>query len=210
MIKSNLKLEDLNRISRISRDIREWLIEQNHPEKYSKETDLYSLQNYLHSLDLIETILTHFALNVFLSKLPFKELDISKKNTIGWMFWQIAIEHYFAVSFLELCYQLSNLWKQIQSIAEREPSFNIFRANYKSPSTIILTMHKSVHVQPNQYQKLPLAWEYSIPRRPYRIVNGILEKERAKETMRKVRKFILEALKEGSDYLSHFKKATVG
>ena len=61
-----------------------------------------------------------------------------------------------------------------------------------------------------QFEMHHIAEQYSILRRPYRIQDGKLQKELAKETMPRVANLIQGAVQEGVNYLSKFREATIG
>ena len=195
----------------LAKAIREWLGNHSHPEKYSKVKDLELVIDFVHTLDLLETVLIHFEINVHLFKLALKQMeDPSKVGSLGWEFWQIDIEEYFASNLLELCYQLSNAWEQIDKLAIKDDAFDILRTKHRKPGKTSLARHKVTHFQPMQFERHSIAKQYSIMRRPYRIRDGKLEKELAKYTMPKVINLVQDAVKESLEYLVKFREATTG
>jgi hypothetical protein len=210
MIRSNINIVFLDKIFSLSSEIEKWISDKNNPEKYNNIADKQLVCDFVHTLDLLETILTHFKLNACLSKLALKEFEKKiERGTIGWEFWQIDIEHFFAANILELCYQLSNAWKEIEIFETKDKKFKIFKYKYKSPSDIILARHKSTHFKPEQFQNHSISSIYSILRRPYKVKDNILIKELAKDTMPKVANLIKNAIEEGVGYLNIFKKVTI-
>ena len=210
MTKSNLDIECLDSIIKLSNDIYNWLVDKDHPENYEKIDDLSLVRDFIHLLDLLETILMQFSINAYLSKKALLELSKTERNTIGWEFWQIDIEQYFSASSLELVYQLSNGWKKIDKYANKHSNFRILKTKYEEPSNISIARHKTTHFQPEDFQNHKISSIYSILRRPYQIKDGKLVKELAKETMPKVASLIIKSIDECFDYLSKFKKATIG
>ena len=129
---------------------------------------------------------------------------------LGWEFWQIDIEEYFATSLLELCYQLSNGWQALQAFADSDAAYRILKEKHSAPSEIMIARHKATYFQPDQFEKHRIAQAYSILRRPYRVVNSRLQKELAKETMPRVADLLRDTASEAHDYVLRFRKATVG
>src|SRR5258708_4450159 len=107
----------------------------------------------------------------------------TQPGSLTWEFWQIDVEEFFASNLLELCYQLCNAWERLQKISDIEASLSILSQKFQKPSQILLARHKGTHFMPGEFEDHPLAQQYSILRRPYRIVDGKLEKELAKFTM---------------------------
>jgi hypothetical protein len=210
-MRTNLDLSQLEQIAALAKAIREWIGNRSHPEKYSEVKDLELVRDFVHTLDLLETVLNRFEINVHLSRLALEQLENpARVGSLGWEFWQIDIEEFFASNLLELCYQASNAWEAVERFADKDNAFKIFRTKYKKPSNTLLARHKATHFQPLQFEKHGLAKQYSILRRPYQIQDGKLEKELAKETMPKVVRLVQDAVQEGLNYLSEFREATIG
>ena len=169
------------------------------------------VRDFVHTLDLLETVLIHFEINVHLSKLALQQLENpARVGSLGWEFWQIDVEEFFASNLLELCYQISNAWKEIDGFANKNSVFEILQTKYKEPSKTILARHLATHFQPMQFEIHHIARQYSILRRPYRIQDGKLQKELVKETMPRVADLVQGAVQEGVNYLSKFREATIG
>lgn len=210
-MKSNLDLSQLDNVALSARAIGEWIGNQSHPEHYADVKNLELVRDFVHTLDLLETVLTRFEISVHLAKLALEQLENPARiGSLGWEFWQIDIEEFFASSLLELCYQLSNAWKKIQAFADQEKAFDILRTKHQKPSKTISARHKATHFEPLQFENLRIANQYSILRRPYQIQDGKLQKELAKETMPRVASLIQGAVQEGSNYLNKFREATIG
>lgn len=210
-MKSNLDLSRLDDVASLAKTIREWIGGKSHPERYVDVKDLNLVRDFVHTLDLLETVLTRFEISVHLAKLALEQLkNPAHIGSLGWEFWQIDIEEFFASSLLDLCYQLSNAWEKIQSFADNEKAFEILQTKYKKPSQTLLARHKATHFEPMQFESHHIAIKYSILRRPYRIQDGKLQKELAKETMPRVSNLVQGAVQEGFDYLNKFREATIG
>jgi hypothetical protein len=209
-MRTNLDLSQLDQVAALAKAIREWIGNNSHPEKYSDVRDLELVRDFVHTLDLLETVLNRFEINVHLSRLALEQLENpARVGSLGWEFWQIDIEEFFASNLLELCYQVSNAWEAVERFAAKDKAFKIFRTKYKKPSNTLLVRHKATHFQPLQFEKHDVAKQYSILRRSYQIQDGKLEKELAKETMPKVVRLVQDAVQEGLNYLSQFREATI-
>ena len=210
-MKTNIDTDRLQNIAKIAKEIVVWIGERSHPEKYASVKDPELVRDFLYTLDLLETVLTRFAINTYLTQMALEQLENSKQvGSLGWEFWQIDVEEFFASNLLELCYQLSNAWEHLQQLAEKDTAFNILKGTFQKPGDIILARHKATHFQPGQFEGHRLAQQYAILRRPYQIVDGKLEKELAKFTMPKVATLIQDSVKGGYDYLRQFREATIG
>jgi hypothetical protein len=112
-------------------------------------------------LDLLETVLTRFEINVHLSKLALEQLkDPTRVGSLGWEFWQIDIEEFFASNLLDLFYQLSNAWEEIDRFAKKDKAFEILRAEHKDLSETLLARHKATHFKPVQFESHHIAQQY--------------------------------------------------
>ncbi len=210
-MRTNLDLSQLEQIASLAKAIREWIGDYGHPEKYPGVKDLELVRDFVHTLDLLETVLNRFEISAHLSRLALEQLENpARVGSLGWEFWQIDVEESFASNLLELCYQVSNAWKEIERFADKDKAFQILKTKYKEPSNTLLARHKATHFQPMQFERHDIAKRYSILRRPYHIHDGKLEKELAKDTMPKVAKLIQDAVQEGLNYLSKFREATIG
>jgi len=210
-MKSNLDISLLDNVNSLAKAIYEWAVQHSNPEKYAAVTNLELVQDFVYTLDLLETVLTHFTISAHLSKLALEQLeDPSREGSLGWEFWQIDIEQFFASNLLDLCYQLSNAWEKLYEFANKEKAFEILQAKPKKPSKTLLARHKAIHFEPMQFESHKIARQYSILRRPYYIRDGKLQKELAKDTMPRVANLIQGALQEGLNYLNEFYKATIG
>ncbi len=210
-MRTNLNLQQLDDVALSAKAICEWIGNYDHPEKYIKVKDLELVREFIHTLDLLETVLTRFEISVHLSKLAIEEMEKpTRVESLGWDFWQIDVEEFFASNLLELCYQLSNAWEKLQNFANKEENFKILKIKYKKPSITLLARHKATHFDPKGYLGNTISRQYSILRRPYHIEDGKLQKELAKETMPKVANLIQGAVQEGVDYLCKFHEATIG
>jgi len=210
-MKTNIDTARLRDIDEIAKEIVVWISARSHPEKYTSVKDPELVRDFLHTLDLLETVLTRFAINTYLTQMALEQLDNSRQaGSLGWEFWQIDVEEFFTANLLELCYQLSNAWEYIQQFANKDTAFNILKKKFRKPGDIILARHKATHFQPGQFEEHRLAQQYAILRRPYQIVDGKLEKELARFTMPKVATLIQDSVIGGYDYLKEFREATIG
>jgi len=210
-MKTNLDLSQLDDVASLAKAIREWIGKYGHPEKYSEVKDLELVRDFIHILDLLETVLIRFEISVHLSKLALEQLENpARVGSLGWEFWQIDIEEFFASNLLEFCYQLSSAWKKLQNFADQDTAFRILQTQYEKPSETLLARHKATHFEPMQFESHKIAKQYSILRRPYYIQDGKLKKELAKDTMPRVANLIQSAVQEGVNYLNEFRKATIG
>ena len=210
-MKTNLNLSQLDEVASLAKAIREWLGNYGNPEKYSNVKNLEDIRDFVHTLDLLETVLTRFEISVHLSKLALEQLeDPARIGSLGWEFWQIDIEEFFASNLLELCYQLSNAWKRLENYADKDTAFKILQVKYENPSETLLARHMATHFIPKDFERHHIADKYSILRRPYLVQDGRLQKELAKETMPRVAKLIRDTTQEGVNYLNKFHKATIG
>ena len=210
-MKTNLDLSELEQVAALAKAIREWLENHSHPEKYAGVKDLELVRNFVHTLDLLESVLNRFEISVHLSKLALEQLENpARVGSLGWEFWQIDIEEFFASNLLELCYQVSNAWEELDTYANKDRAFEILRTKHKKPSNTLLARHLATHFQPIQFEMHKVAKQYSILRRPYHIQDGKLVKELAKETMPRVASLIQDAVQEGLNYLGKFREATIG
>ncbi len=210
-MRTNLSLQQLDDVASSAKSIREWIGDYSHPEKYAEVKDLELVQDFVHTLDLLETVLTRFEISVHLSKLAIEEMkDPARVGSLGWEFWQIDVEEFFASNLLELCYQISNAWEKLQGFADKEKAFKILKTQHKKPSKTLHARHNATHFNPTGFQGHKISKQYSILRRPYYIQDGRLQKELAKETMPKVANLIQGAVQEGVDYIGKFREATIG
>ena len=210
-MKTNIDTACLKDIAKVAKEIVVWISERSHPEEYTSVKNTELIRDFLYTLDLLETVLTRFAINTYLTQMALEQLNISQQaGSLGWEFWQIDVEEFFTSNLLELCYQLSNAWENLQQFADQDTAFDILKKKFRKPGDIILARHKATHFQPVQFGEHRLALQYTILRRPYQIVNGKLEKELAKFTMPKVATLIQDSVIEGCDYLKEFRKATIG
>jgi len=210
-MKTNLDLSQLNEITSIAKTIREWAGGQGHPEKYVEVKNLELVRDFVHILDLLETVLARFEISVHLSKLALEQLENpAHKDSLGWEFWQLDVEEFFASNLLDMCYQLSNAWEKLDDFADSEKAFKILRTKYRKPSETLLARHNATHFDPKHFETHRIAKQYSILRCPYHIQDGRLQKELAKETMPRVANLIQGAVQESVNYLSKFYESTIG
>src|SRR5688572_7966374 len=138
-MKTNLILSQLEQVAALAKAIREWIGNQSHPEKYSEVKNLELVRDFVHTLDLLETVLNRFEISVHLSRLALEQLENpAQVGSLGWEFWQIDIEEFFASNLLELCYQVSNAWEEIDRFAQKDKIFEILRTKHKRPSNTLL------------------------------------------------------------------------
>lgn len=210
-MKSNLNLSRLENAASMARAIHQWFSDRSHPEHYADVKDLELTRDFVHTLDLLETVLVRFEISAHLAKLALEQLeDPARAGSLGWEFWQIDVEEFFAANLLELCYQISNAWSKIQKFSDKEKAFAILRSKHQKPSDTILARHHATHFVPEQFESHRVAQQYSILRRPYQIQDGKLEKELAKHTMPRVAALIKDAVEEGFNYLDKFRQAIIG
>jgi hypothetical protein len=210
-METNLKTTQLDEIASTAKNIREWVEDHSDPEQYTDVKNLELVRDFIHTLDLLETVLSRFEISVHLSKLALEQLeDPVRIGSLGWKFWQIDIEEFFASNLLELCYQLSNAWKGLQNFSDKNDAFRFLQMKYQKPSETLLARHMATHFNPKDFESHQIADKYSILRRPYRVQNGKLQKELPKETLPRVAKLIQDTIQEGVNYLNEFRKATIG
>jgi len=210
MVRTNIDVELLDDIIILADDIYNWLSDKGHPDYYSAVEDKHLVCDFVHTIDLLETVIVHFKLNAYLARLALEDLENDKSGSIIMEFWQIDIENYFASNMLELCYQLSNAWKELDRYKNKHNLFNIFASNYLYPNEIIIARHKAEHFKPEQFLSHPISSAYSILRKKYKVIGNRIIKEKAKETMHKVALFVSKAIEEGCNYLGEFAAATIG
>jgi len=120
-MKSNIDVSQLDQAASIAKNLFEWFSERSNPEHYPTVEDLELVRDFVHTLDLLETVLVRFEISAHLAKLALKDLETPERvGSLGWEFWQIDVEEYFAFNLLELCYQISNAWKVIEAFASKE------------------------------------------------------------------------------------------
>jgi hypothetical protein len=208
-MQTNLNTTRLEEIASLAKEVRIWIGDHGHPEHYQFVKDLQLLRDFLHTLDLLETVLMRFEIGTRLAKDALEQIESStQEGDLGWEFWQIDIEEFFAANLLELCYQISNAWKTLEGFSKKDPALRILRTKHLELGKTILARHKATHFQPEQFESLEIAQQFSILRRPYSIKNGRLEKELAKFTIPKVAALIHEAVDEGYIYLKKFQAST--
>jgi len=210
-MKSNLDLSRLDNAASLAKTIREWIDDRSHPERYADVKNLELTRDFVHTLDLLETVLVRFEISTHLVKLALGQLeDPARVGSLGWEFWQIDVEEFFATNLLELCYEISNAWSKLQKFADKEKTFEILRSKPQKPSDTIIARHHATHFVPEQFESHRVAQQYSILRRPYQIRDGKLEKELARHAMPRVAALIRGAVEEGFNYLNKFREATIG
>jgi len=206
----NIDIGRLQDITKLAKEIRIWIGERSHPEKYTSIKNLKDVRDFVYTLDLLDTLLVRFEINSYLTQMALEQFEHSEQvGSLGWEFWQIDVEEFFTSNLLDLCYQLYNAWKKLQQFADKDPAFHIPKKKAKEPKKIIRARHKFTHFSPDEFEEGPLAQKYAILRRPYQIVDGKLEKELAKFTMPKVATLIQDAVTEGYSYLEQFQKAII-
>jgi hypothetical protein len=195
----------------MARTLHQWFSNRSHPDQYANVKDLELTRDFVHTLDLLETVLVRFEISAHLAKLALEQLENpAQSGSLGWEFWQIDVEEFFAANLLELCYQISNAWSKIQEFSDKEKAFAILNSKFLKLGELILARHHATHFVPEQFESHRVAQQYSILRRPYQIRDGKLEKELAKHTMPRVAALIKGAVEEGFDYLDKFRQATIG
>ncbi len=207
-MKSNLDIMLLENCAQMAKEIRIWLGSKDHPEHYQAIADLELTRNFLHTLDLLETVLVRFEISTFIARQIFDQKEpVLTEGSLLFEFGQIDVEEYFASNFLELCYQLENACNEIKKF---EHTFPIFVKQPPKLGRTRFARHKATHFEPAQFEKLTIAQRYSILRRPYKVVNGKLEKELAQYTMPRVAKLFQDSVNEGYRYLILLREATIG
>jgi hypothetical protein len=205
--KTNLDLERLDAIAGMAKEIREWLGDWDHPERYP-QADPQLVRDFVHTLDLLETTLTRFEITASLARLALLNIaEWHDTESLGWEFWQIDIEEFIAASVLEFSYQLDNAWQSLAGFAKKDNAFKIIDGNYRKPSKTLLARHHATHFHPDHFQQHRIADEYSILRRPYVVEEGVLKKELARVTLPKVAALIRAAIDEGFRYITLFRDA---
>jgi hypothetical protein len=74
-VKSNLDLSQLDHVASLAKTIRAWISKHSHPEKYTEVKNLELVRDFVHTLDLLETVLTRFEISAHLSKLALEQLE---------------------------------------------------------------------------------------------------------------------------------------
>ncbi len=208
---SNINIDALDRMATVSREIRHWLMNFNNPERYNVVCDPARVVNFVHQIDLIETVLMRFEVQAHMAKLTLHELSSPEVDgSLAYEFWVIDVEEVFASATLELGYQIKNGWKELSYHAKHHAAFDIFKTDYKEPSDTFLARHKATLFKPEQFLKHTAAKENSILRRPYYVENGEIKKELAKVTLPKVANLIRSSFTASEEYLHTFWIATVG
>src|SRR6266545_7012328 len=139
MVQSNLDAARIDEIAAIANEIRVWISNRDHPEHYPTVVDLEMKRSFLYTLDLLETLLTRFEISAYFSHLALDQLaHAPQTGSLGWNFWQIDIEEFFASNLLELCYQLSNAWVALDNFADKEMTFAILQRTHQEPKKVIL------------------------------------------------------------------------
>ncbi|MBA3874042.1 MAG: hypothetical protein H0X30_33330 [Anaerolineae bacterium] len=209
-MKSNLDVGLLENCAQIAKDIRNWLEKKDHPEHYKDVKDLELTRGFIHTLDLLETVLVRFEITAFIARQIFQaELSVTEDSLMV-EFVQIDVEGHFSFNLLELCYELSNACQEIEKFERNDNTFSIFAKSPPKLGTIRLARHKATHFEPEQFEKLAIAKQYSILRRPYKVINGKLEKQLAGDTMPRVVELIKESVAESYRYLTLLREATIG
>jgi hypothetical protein len=209
-MKTNIRIESIDRAARTARQIRQWLGARDHPDTYQGLADPSEIRDFVHTLDLLETVLVRFEVQARLTEIALEDMDGLGDRTLGEEFWQIDVEESFASSSLELAYQLSNAWKKLAGFASENNVFSIFSSPYVKLSDTFLARHKGTHFDPKGFQNHKVSNDYAILRRPYSIVDGKLEKEMAKYTLPKIARLVRDAFKESDEYISTFWQACSG
>lgn len=158
-MKSNLDLSRLENAALTAKAIQEWLSDRSHPEHYAAVKDLELIRDFVHTLDLLETVMVRFEISAHLAKLALEQLeDPTRTGSLSWEFWQIDVEEFFASNLLELCFQISNAWFKIQRFADKEKALDILLSKHQKPSDTILARHhkQSKHLRPrfSQWQAI--------------------------------------------------------
>ncbi len=207
-MKSNLDITLLEKCAQIAKDIRNWLGSKNHPEHYQGVGDLELTRNFLHVLDLLETVLVRFEVSITIAKRIFQE-ELNK-NSLLYEFEQIDVEEYFASNLLEFCHQLSCASKKLKEIAKKDQALSIFIGPPPELGKILLARHMATHFVPTDFEDNEIARQYSILRRPYQVINGKFEKQVARSTMPRVTLLITDSVRESYNYLTLWRQATIG
>src|SRR6266508_1496744 len=120
-MRTNLDLSQLEQVAALVKAIREWIGNHSHPEKYSEVKSSELVRDFVHTLDLLETVLIRFEISVHLSRLALEQLENpARVGSLGWEFWQIDVEEFFASNLLDWCYQVSNAWEKIDGFANED------------------------------------------------------------------------------------------
>jgi hypothetical protein len=207
---ANLDRALFSHIKVMAKEICDWIMERDHPERYPG-ADPARLRSFLHVLDILETVLTRIEISAYLTLQTVKNLEEgSPQDGATAEFWPIDIEEFLAASLGELCHQLSVGWTALDRNAIQDTRFRILKKTHPKASPISYARHKVSHFAPDQFDTLPIAQQYSITRRPYRIRDGRLEKERAAETLPKVAALVRDSVQDCHAYLVRFREATIG
>lgn len=210
-MKSNLDITLLESCAQIAKDIHNWLVSKDHPEHYKDVADLEATRNFIHVLDLLETVLVRFEISTFIAKQIFSQDEPNMmEGSLLYEFGQIDIEEYFASNLLEFCHQLSHASKKLKEIAKKDKAFVLFTGHPPEFSKILLARHMATHFVPNDFENHEIAQQYSILRRPYQIVNEKFEKQLARSTMPRVTQLIKDSVTESYNYLTLWRQATIG
>ncbi|WP_163131957.1 hypothetical protein [Agarivorans sp. Alg241-V36] len=207
-MKTNISLEKISGCAKKAKAIRTWFDSKNHPENYQEVEDLECVRDFVHTIDLLETVLCRFEIQARLTELALKDMESIEEGALGWEFFQIDVEETFASSFMELTYQLSNAWKELDKFTQKSSSFEILGSTHVKLSSTFLARHKATHFDPDGFQRHEVSREYAILRRPYSVKDGVLEKGLVRHTAPKTAKLIRDAFGECNQYLDSFLAAT--
>ncbi len=208
-MRSNLDVGRLESCAYVAKEIRDWLCDREHPEHYIHAKNMEKAREFLHTLDLLETVLVRFEISTYFARQALQQLEQSTaQGSLAWEFWPIDVEEFFASNLLELCYQLSNAWERIQKYSDEDKAFSILSKRWQKPNEILLARHKATHFQPGQFEDHRIAQQYSILRRPYQVEGGKLTKELAQFTMPRAAELLKDSVEEGDTYLGLFRDAT--
>lgn len=75
-MKTNLDLSQLDYVALLAKAVREWTGKHSHPEKYAEVKNVELVRDFVHTLDLLDTVLIRFEISIHLSKLALEELEI--------------------------------------------------------------------------------------------------------------------------------------
>ncbi len=192
-----------NRIQSLAYAIREWLSDYDMPERYEAVNDLAKVRDFLHIVDLMETILCHVEIASVLA------CDTISNPALD-DFWGFDVEEFFVSSQLEACYQLSNGCREIRKLAQEDALFGIFSGTAPELNETWLARHKVTHFRPDQFESHPIAERHTILRRPYSIKDGVLVKQLARDTGPRFAAFLGDATSNVLSYLEGLHGITCG
>ena len=73
-MKSNLNVSNLDEIMVLAKEIHDWICSHDNPERYNASHDLKMTRDFVHTMDLLETVFIRFAINAHFSRIALAEI----------------------------------------------------------------------------------------------------------------------------------------